>query len=57
MRTKTFTNIMMYRKILYFQWNPSRVHQVMYTAGAVDIYHVIQMKKNITRLPVLALIF
>jgi len=29
----------------------------MYTAGAVEIYHVIQMKKNVTRLPVLVLIF
>ena len=41
--------------MLYFHWIPSLVHQAMYTDGAVDIHHVIQMMKYVIRLPVLAL--
>jgi hypothetical protein len=36
-----FLYIMVYRKMLYFHWTFSWVHQSMYTTGAVDIDHVI----------------
>jgi len=33
---------MVYRKILYFHWMPSWVHQAMHMAVAIDIYHLIK---------------
>ena len=34
-------NIMVYRKMVFFHWTPSWIHQPMYTTGSVDIYHMI----------------
>jgi Holliday junction resolvasome RuvABC endonuclease subunit len=48
---------MVNRKMLYFHWMPSQVHQTMYTAGDVDINHVIQMIKNVFPLLDLELFF
>jgi hypothetical protein len=39
------TIIMVYRKMLYFHWTPGQVYQAMYTAGVVDIYHMVKWVK------------
>lgn len=41
---------MVCRKMLYFHRMPSRLHQDMDTAGAANIYHVIEMKNVILAL-------
>jgi hypothetical protein len=35
----------------------SRIHQAMYTARAVDIFHVVELMKDVSHLPVIALVF
>ena len=46
-----------YRKMLYFHWNTSSVHQTMNAAGAVYMQHVIPMVTNVSHLPGQALFF
>ena len=49
---------MVFRKIMYFQWTPSQVHQIIYTAGVVDILcQVIHLMKKVICLSVLAWFF
>ena len=49
---------MVYRKVLYFHRTLiSQVHQAIYLAEAIEIYHVVQMMNNVLCLHVLALFF
>jgi hypothetical protein len=41
---------MTYRKCCIFTGRKSWVHQALYTAGVGDIYHMIQMIKNVVNI-------